>query len=253
MNMNMGPMNGDITVAPGQHAFVMLGERTLFLCHLTMFHDEEHRFQLVLRATLPDDAMRRYLADRKANPDATYFLGNSTDDLMTVQSIQSGRRDAFKADVFRGIPIQRDYPEWPWKNQTPIIAGASVRIDHVVYARHFDFGLAYPEKLTYVVFGMGDEAHLTHYQVKEPDYDHVLSLARAPAWLPAEALEAGVHLNCVDLPQDMHCTNPLTSAEQRVTYAGLPAPIYTIEPGKSYWFSTKIVNMNDPCPPHDGP
>jgi hypothetical protein len=251
--MNM-PMDGrEIDIAPGQHAFVMLGERTLFLCHLTMFHDEEHRFQLVLRATLPDYAMQAYLEDRRRNPDQTYFLGNSPGDLITVQSLQIGQRIGFIADVFRGIPIRRDYPEWPWKTEEPLIAQVPLQIDRIVYARHFDFGLGYPEKLTYVVFGSGDEAHLTHYQVKEPDFDHVLSLAGAPGWLPPLALEAGVHVNFVDRPHAVPCANPLTARVENVTYAGLPAPIYTVEPGKTYWFSTKIVNMHDPCPPHDGP
>jgi len=252
--MNMGGnMKRDIDIAPDQHAFVMLGERTLFLCHITMFHAEEHRFQMVLRATLPAYAMQAYVDDRAAHPDETYFLGNSVQDLITVPSLQAGVRKAFIADIFRGIPKELHYLSWPWEHSAPLVAQVPLTIDRIVYARHFDFGLEYPQDLTYIVFGSGDESHLTHYQVKEPDYDHVLSLRGAPAWLPPLALESSVHLNFPNLHQTMpYCFNPLPEAVYEVTYAGLPQ-LYTIEVGKTHWFSTKMLNEHDPCPEHEGP
>jgi hypothetical protein len=230
-----------------QHAFVMLGEKTLFLCHLTMLHMPEHMFQIVLRAKLPDDVMAKYLADRAQHPGETYFLGNSPDDLMTIFSLHSGVRTDFMADVFRGIPYQREYSEWPWKNQPPILHNVQLKVEREIYYRHFDFNLRYPEMLTYVVFGSGSEAHITHYQVKEPDFDHILSLAAVPEWLPAEALEAGGHINFPELRSTpVYCSSPFTRAEYQVRYAG-QLECYPIKIGTDYWFSTKITNTSNPC------
>jgi hypothetical protein len=59
-----------------------------------------------------------------------------------------------------------------------------VTIERVVYFRHFSMSFQPPDPLTYVLFGFGDEAHMTNCQTKEPDFDHIVSLAEAPDWLP---------------------------------------------------------------------
>ncbi len=251
---------GMIANPPDQHAFVMLGTKTLFLCHLTMFIMEEHRYQLVMRVSLPDYVYREYLHERKTHPVTTYFLGNSEQDLMSVPELQTGVRTGFIGDVFRGIPDPSpadnpEYPhykEWPWKGVTPAISHIPVTIERIVYYRHFDFNLNYPNELTYVLFGRGDEAHLTHYQTKEPDFDHVISLAEAPDWLPSQQLEAGVHVNIPGmLGNRASCSNPLTDASYRVQYAGISLEKCDsiIKIGFNHWCTTKVVNSKekDPC------
>lgn len=235
--------------AMDQHAFVMLGAQTLFLAHLTMFHMEDHLYQLVVRASLPDDAMAIYRAQRKLNPDETYFLGNSGEDLLTVPQIQTGMRNFFIGDIFRGIPKKKKYLSWPWKGQRPVISRVRVTIERVVHYRHFDFNLEYPRDLTYLLFGAGNEAHLHHYQVKQPDFDHTLSLAEAPAWLPVQKLEAGVPVNFPSLPHRIHCTNPLVNKRYEVQYAGRANERHHLKIGRSWWCSTKVVNDpdHDPC------
>ncbi|MBV9269599.1 MAG: hypothetical protein JO165_00790 [Candidatus Eremiobacteraeota bacterium] len=231
----------------------MLGEKTLFLVHLTMFHMEEHMFQFVLRASLPDVGMKTYRRYRLEYPDETYFLGNTDEDQFTVPSIKNGRR-TFKASIWRGIPKQREYNEWPWKHQPPIVSDMLVTIERIVYYRHFDFNLNYPQSLTYVLFGAEDEAHLDHYQVKEPDFDHIASLKRAPSWLPLEELEAGVHINFPEklavppgVPAAAYCDNPIPPGPYKVQYAGQSRE-RDIEVGNSWWCSAQIVNANNPCP-----
>lgn len=249
MNLELNHAKSALEAPPTQHAFVMLGTETLFLCHLTMFHMAEHRFQLVLRARLPDWAMNEFTRDRADHPDKTYFLGNVASDLWTVPEIAIGRRTTFKADVYRDIEHKRPrYEQWPWIGQTPLVRSVEVAIERVVYCRHFDFNLNFPQTLTYVVFGSGDEAHLTHYQVKEPDYDHVLSLATAPGWLPPAMLEMGVHLNFPALVQGARppCRDPLAAGNHEVEFAGLQ-PRRRIVVAKTFWFATNVVNAVDPC------
>lgn len=235
---------------PSQHAFVMLGEQTLFLCHLTMFHMQEHMFQIVLRASLPEDAWTTYLKHRKDHPLETYFLGNNEGDQTTVFSIHTGERTSFIADIFLGIPYKRVYEEWPWKGQTPVIGRVPLTIEREVYYRHFDFNLGYPDTLTYLVFGRGTEAHMTHYQVKEPDFDHILSVAKVPEWMPKAALESGIHVNFPGLrsTDPVYCGDPFPNKEYQVQYAGQPGTTYPLTVGPSYWQSAKIVNNNNPCP-----
>jgi hypothetical protein len=84
-----------------------------------------------------------------------------------------------------------------------------VTIERVVYFRHFSMSFQPPDPLTYVLFGFGDEAHMTNCQTKEPDFDHIVSLAEAPDWLPLHQLESGVHVT-IDGKQDLiPCSNPL--------------------------------------------
>lgn len=248
---------------PDQHAFVMLGTNTLFLCHLTMYGMEEHMYQFVIQARLPAAAMEKFLHEKQANPAKTYFLGNSEADLLTIPDLQSGARRYFIADVFRGVPNKPHYDDWPWRGQTPVIAKVPVTIERVVYFRHFADTFEAPRTLTYVLFGSGNEAHMTNCQTKSPDFDHILSLAGAPAWLPARQLEAGVHVS-VDVhrePGQAICINPLPKpasqpagesageppgADCMVRYRGtgdeLPVKI-----GFHHWFCTKVSNDPDPC------
>lgn len=235
---------------PSQHAFIMLGKKTLFLVHMTMFHMEEHMYQMVLRSSLPDDAMKKYVEDRREHPDDAYFLGNVPTELFTVPRVASGRLETFEADIWRGIPFKKHYDEWPWNGVPPFISRVPVAIDRVVYFRHFDFNLNYPKSLTYILFGADGEAHMNHYQVKEPDFDQVVSLKSAPDWIPVEDLEAGID---VDFPEmrktpPVYCTNPIPPGTYTVECAGQATNTGKIEVGNSWWCSTKVVNMDDPCP-----
>jgi hypothetical protein len=241
---------------PDQHAFVMCGTEALFLVHLTMFHMEEHCYQLVLRARLTDQVMKTYVEDRKKHPNECYFIGNAPTDGMMVPDFQSGRRTAFVADIFRGLPLKYHYRSWPWAHQEPVLHNILVQVERVVYYRHFDFNLEYPPTLTYVLFGEGNEAFLDHYQTKQPDFDQVVALSEAPHWLPKRLLEAGLHVNIPGMSSyPIPCSNPLKPGELVVQYGEQRRE--RIKVGRSYWFSTKVVNAEgeDPCHSerHKGP
>lgn len=239
---------------PDRHAFVTLGTKTIFLCHLTMYGMEEHMYQLVIEASLPDWADEKYRAERLAHPEDTYFLGNSPRDLLTVPELNSRARTWFIADVFRGIPNKAHYAEWPWEGMTPVIANVRVAVKRIVHYRPFALNMAYPETLTYLMFGAGDEAHMTNWQTKEPDFDHVLSLAAVPTWAAERELEAGIVIDIPDIPRtptagEVRCSNPLSAGSNcQVRYRG-DGPPRSIEVGPTYWFCTKVANNTaNPCP-----
>ena len=237
--------------ADRRHAFIMVGTNTLFLVHMTMFHMEEHCYQIVLRAQLPEAEMARFREWREQSPDQTYFLANLTESALDIPQIASGELGSFMAEVFAGIPPKDLYTEWPWKDQAPVIASVRVTIERVIYYRHFDFNFDYPRNLTYVLFGAGDEAHMQSYQTKEPDYDHVLSLAEAPAWLPKNKLASAVTVSFPTLrSRPVRLANPLTRESYDVEYQGFRtylgyrfADLHPLRPGKTWWFHTSPLNI----------
>jgi hypothetical protein len=230
-----------------QHAFVMLGRKTLFLCHLTMLHMEEHEFEFVIKASLTPEATKAWEADRRQHPDETYFLGNVESDGMSVPQLATGERTSFTASIWAGIPVKHHYRTWPWKRVKPIVADTPVTVERVVAFRHFDLQQNYPESLTYLLFGSGDEAHICHYQTREPDFDEVATLVETPAWLPAPLLQAGVHVNFPDLrATPVYCSSPLLDEDYKVQYSG-QAETYPLKVDRSLWFSTKVTNAKDPC------
>ena len=245
----MEPVEGPgITYSLDQHAFVMAGRDTLFLVHLTMLHMEEHEFEFVLRASLTPEATKAWQDDQRQHPDETYFLGNVEADLMAIPDLATGARTTFQASIWAGIPIKHHYKVWPWKNIKPIVENTPVTVERVVAYRHFDLQQNYPETLTYLLFGAGDEAHLCHYQTREPDFDEVVTLTRAPKWLPYPLLEAGVHVNFPTLrATPVYCSSPFLDQDWKVHYSGQTPNVYPLSIDRSLWFSTKVTNATDPC------
>ncbi len=251
-----GDHDGDTILMPShQHALVIVGTQQLFLVHMTNMWTGCHQYQAIFRIHVPADVKSEYLKDRNRHRTDWYIIGNTKDDLMSLPEIKRGKRTSFTGSIWRGLPSSEGTESWPWANEKPVIESFKVTIDQVVYFRHFDFNLNYPNTLTYILFGAGDEAHLNHYQVKQPEFDHVVTLTEAPSWLPQTGLEAGMPINFPDIPaspggrqlgQSVYCSNPLTRGTHHVQFAGYgPGRAITID--RSIWFGTWPVNEEDPC------
>lgn len=230
---------------PDVHGFVMAGLDTLFVCHLPMFFMKNHRYQLILKISLPDYAMHRYRRERREYPDEVYIFNNVPEDLMTLPQLQNGEITSFIADISRGAPG----PDGP---NPPFIHNVRATVDRVVYFRPFDENLNYPTYLSYILFGAGNEAHLSHFMTKYPDFHQVLDLAEVPSWIPPQQLESGVPINLAALPncpsgKQTYCSNPLTLPSYQVHYEG-QEELYDIKIGNCYWFDTAGLNMpHNPC------
>lgn len=225
---------------PDQHGFVMAGFQALYLCHLPMFSMQNHMYQAIFKASIPEPAMQEYVSDRQQHSNEAYILGNVATDLMTIPQLVTGTTVSFIADIFRGLPGDPN-------KDIPLIHNVRVDIQRTVYFRHFDYSMDHPRYLTYVLFGTGNEAHMTHFLTKEPDFDHVMDLAEVPDWLPPQQLESGVHVNIVSLLGIVpYCSNPLTDPIYQVQYEGQES-FYTIKTGTSYWFDPTSLNSKDPC------
>ena len=242
---------GDIAEEPERHAFTIVGESALFLVHMTMFMMEEHAYQFILHIRLAEAATRLLSELRRANSRTTFFLGNTAADLLTVPELQTAQRRSFRADIFCGIPWSHTYEFWPWRGIRPAIRDVPVAVERVVYFRKLDLNLNRPLTPTYLMFGQDNEAHLHNLQIKPPEYDHVVSLSRRPEWIDSTRLDAGMPVSFPTLSAApdgwrVPCKDPLPPGGYLVKYRGLPE-LRVVEVDRTWWFSTKVVNPENPC------
>lgn len=228
--------NTSIVNKPDQHGFIMAGTARLYICHLPMFNMQDHMYQVTLEVQIPDDAMRIYLEDKKNYPDQFYVLGNVQTDLFTIPDIMLGKTTSFIADIFRGMP---DDPN----KDTPLIHNVETRIERIVYARHFDYGIPYPSLLTYTIFGNEQEAFLDHYLTKETDFMNLVELASVPEWLPIDLLKTGSNAGFIGYSNQLvppAC--PIPAGVYQVNFQGQDQ-VYDLRVGNSFYFDTDILNM----------
>lgn len=225
MHQESTPVN-----TPDMHGFVMMGRETLFLDHLPMFGMENHRYQFLVQASIPDEAMAAYLRASEENPDTPIILGNLSTDLFTIPQAVVGEVTSFQADLFVGLP---EDPE----TDTPLVHNVTVNLTRIVYVRHYAEQMAFPSSLTYLLFGRGQEAFLSHYQTKAPDFQHIVELAQVPEWLQSTSLEMGVLINFPTVSGATSVTsNPLIDPSYQVQYEG-ESPLYPITLKKSLFWS----------------
>ena len=258
-----------VTNHPHQHAFLLVGEKAHFAVHMTQYHHEEHKYQLVMRVSLPVEAMLELEAVRSRNPLDSFVLCNDAADLFMVPELPAGRRRTFRGNIFQGLPdlsgVDMEAPHFfPWDlaRTTPIIADVEVTVERIVTFRPFAHHLVQPEFATYLLFGEGDEAHMTNLQTARlasgpfeepmfgPDYDHLMSLKAAPAWLDQPLLEAGVVVSVPALrlndpetgAHSIPCGVPFKDGQTlTVLYRGMGTPLKVVA-GNTVLAATAVCN-----------
>lgn len=217
---------------PCQHAFALMGDETVFGVHLTQYHCDKHRYQVVLRLGFVDpDQAEEFARQRQNHPDATFIFCNGETDaekfsIPALGALNTRWGDAKDArvhgNVFYGfrppkvVPPDEHWFPWNLEDTIPMIANVELRVLRVVLYRPFSLQDIAPPKATYLIFGEGNEAHMTNIQtgrllsgpgempVFGLDVDHIMSLEAAPEWLSSDMLEAGtvVTLPAIDRYDD---------------------------------------------------
>lgn len=253
---------------PMRHAFCVVGTDTIFLCHQVMSHMEGHNCEFVLEVELSADIKRQILVDRLAGH--SHFIANQEGDngeyLMTLAQLKSGNKTRFQADAWNAIPNEHNPPKAPWGDPEspdvdPWLANFEVTIKRIVHYRHVNMNAPTRIHEQYVLFGKGEEAHIYHSIIFQPEYGHVATLAKVPEWISQDQLMASVVIALDDLPWRLdrtYCDIPLISNKKyKVEYFGInhyydpngnPAakvPDYYIEIATTYWYSIWIVNYWD--------
>lgn len=261
---------------PHQHAMTLVGHRTVFAVHMTQFYMEEHKYQLIFEVILPPKVAAALDGHRRRHPCDWFVLSNDAGDLFTIPEIASGRRTSYRAQIFQGLPpfthrAEEDPHFYPWSANRvrPLLTDFEVQVGRVVMFRPFAHHLDLPEFATYLLWGRGDEAHLTNLQTGHqhsgpfqalsfgPDYDHVLSLRQRPPGLDDAQLEAGMVLTAPGIrlrhgregSQCIPGTNPIPPDRPlQMLYRGIQ-PALTVVPGETFLFGTAVINSPDALRP----
>lgn len=253
---------------PMAHAFIVVGNETIFLCHQIMSHMEGHNYEMVLEVELPKDTVEALRKDRMAGH--THYLANS-EEWHRLAAIKAGHVILFEANIWNSFEKHpRLLPPWgtPEAPRPPWLKAVPVKVKRVVHYRHINENLVGRTFEEYFLFGKGDEAHLYHSVLRQPDYDHVATLATVPKWLNKAQLEAGVAVSFPRLVWESErtsCENPLPdNSHHEVRYFGIteyrhnatgedpkPVPRYEVHVDRTWWYSTRVVNyfLRNPCPP----
>ena len=159
----------------GTHNMMVVGEETVFLSHLPMFHSE-HRFQVILEATFrrKEEALDRiYTEDRRSHSRVKMYTISPADQFVLSRlfapDAQPAIRDAFQGTVFRGHLERGGKP----------ISGledTEVRVTRVVYAKELRPDDPKAKKLEYILFGKGRELFLAHRITQAPDFDQLVAV-----------------------------------------------------------------------------
>jgi len=235
---------------PARHIFILVGEKTHFLCHQLALH-RDHRMEAVLEAKLSGTDWDRLLKRRKQG--RTIFLANVTGDMSTLHAIINGENGEIDAEGWDYFPARADWDMkhfWPWAEKAVFreIRATEVKCHH---SRHLGATAMPQAHEQYRLFGKGGEAHLYHMANNRPDYDHVASLASVPEGIDPARLEGGLCVEFLALPWEegsIPCCNPLPSGRYEVRENG-KHQTFQIDVGRTHWFSTRILTgPQDPCP-----
>jgi hypothetical protein len=265
-----------------QHAFILVGEKQLFGVHMTQYHCELHKYQLIVKFNLPQNIYENYLRLHQKNPDDTFILCNAKDKKsatfdevrsFSVPDIGAGMVTKFTANIFQGMrplspeEIESDEHFFPWakKYAKSALGEFEVCVKRIVTFRPFNHLYTLPRYASYLIFGdsTSGETHMTNLQtaalvtspfeppVFGPDYDHVMSLLERPGWLQQDAmLESGVVVTTpiVQLTdsQTGRPTIPGISPFSKGTTVEVLyrgiGPVRSVTAGASYLFSTVVCN-----------
>jgi hypothetical protein len=230
---------------PDEHGFVLTGPSLRHGHHLPMFHFAQHRYQAVLRFGFSDAVRDTIKADAATHPTAVYALVNTGE--MLLKSIAEQKKP-FNAYISRITPQAKGHATFE-------TIGWSFRVSvlETLKLRKFNDADEFPEWLTYILYGQGDEVALAHRPTKADDFDQVLELKGLPDGLSDKQLAKGtVRVRFPKLAErpsggGHYTKNPLPEppykAEAEVNKTWQPI---TIHIKSAPWFDTDFLNMANP-------
>jgi hypothetical protein len=265
-----------ITNMQHQHAFVMVGRQHPFGVHMTQYHCEIHKYQIIIKLVLPEEVRMEMERLHDAFPDDCFMLCNQPGhkvgevyNFFSIPELACGDVKEFHADIFQGLRPPSDAESriphfFPWNLERckPVIASVIVKVERVVLFRPFDHHRQLPEFATYLIFGEQHEAHMTNLQTAAlatspfeppafgPDYDHVMSLNAPVDWLEPSMLKAGIVVTVPKIPlidpvsgePTIPCKKIFTPGEEfEVVYRGL-TPVKKAIAGRTYLQCTAVCN-----------
>ncbi len=264
---------------PCQHAFIMVGTGRAYAVHMTQYHCEKHKYQLVMEVDFASrNDMAEYVRQREMYPDDTFVLSNRIEDKYSIPQLGGGIRTEFTGALYRGFrppvpPIDENWFPWNDKDCIPVIDKIEVKVRRIVLFAPFSHNEIAPDTAIYYLWGTRDparegstlEAHMTNLQTASLltgphapplfglDHDHVMSLREVPQWISDDMLTAGIKVSVPSiLRKDPQTGQTVLMPEPPfkpkdvipVLYRGMN-PAYNVVVGPTYFWGSTVNNSQE--------
>ncbi|MFG2291119.1 hypothetical protein ACGFOU_34220 [Streptomyces sp. NPDC048595] len=195
------------------HRFLILGKEKLFFYHLALYNPQSgHNYQAVFSFSIKDsgELKKMYLDDRAQHEDERVFYSLRCPHHFELPELKDGKQ--FKVHLER-VVVKPDGSR-DFQQMTTAETTVDCKKEDVLSFRELG-GMPYPEYLTYLVFGAGDEIHLAHQLAERPNWDEAITIHPMGAIDPAMLKK--VPTLVIDAIKDAHgklVESPLKKGQQ---------------------------------------
>ncbi|MGW4805544.1 hypothetical protein [Kitasatospora sp. NPDC004272] len=238
--MSTGPLPDTLSATGDRHGhrFLLIGKKTVFSYHLGLYHVPIHAFQLITAFGLDDRLRTTYLDDLAAHEDQQVYYSLFTEGHWPLQELVDGTRTSLPVELER-VTVDAEGR----RTFTPLLPAVDVssRKEDVVHYRPLVADAGYPDFLTELVFGRGDEIHLTHTLAGAPNWDEVITTVDPQGFRPADlAPAATLTVPSVKDPHGAAPKSPLTPGARYEAGIGDRAVSFTV--GRQGWWNNTSLN-----------
>ncbi|ROR33866.1 hypothetical protein [Kitasatospora cineracea] len=236
--MSTAPLADTVSADRHGHRFLLIGKTTIFSYHLGLYYVPIHAFQLITRFGLPDTLRETYLADLAAHENQQVYYSLFSEGHWPLSEIVEGTRTSLPVELER-VTVDAEGK----RKFTPLLdaVDAGCHKDDVVHYRPLDPDAGYPDFVTELVFGRGDEVHLAHALAGAPNWDEVITTVDPRGFQPADLAPAAT-LTVPSL-KDPHAAAPKSPLTPGTRYEGRigDRPV-SFTAGRQGWWNNTSLN-----------
>jgi hypothetical protein len=146
---------------PSIHGMAVVGEETIYLSHLPMFHSP-HDYQVIFEVNLNEKAKATYLASKRTFAETVYTI--APESFVLPEMVENPK--PFHAALYRGH----------FERGGEAITDVIITITRVVHFKKFDPHQPKLGSARFFLFGKGKEKFLAHEISAKPDFDQILAV-----------------------------------------------------------------------------
>ncbi|MER7707502.1 hypothetical protein ABTX81_31970 [Kitasatospora sp. NPDC097605] len=219
------------------HRFLLIGTKTVFVYHLPLYFVPVHAFQLISRFGLAQTLRDTYLKDLGENEDKQVYYSLFSEGHWPLQEIVDGTRTSLPVELER-VTVDSSGS----RTFTKILdeTTATCRKEDVVLYQPLN-ATAYPDYLTYLAFGQGDEIHLAHQLAASPNWDEVITTVQPTGFQQTDLDHAAaVTIPAIKDPKGVVTKSPLTKGQSYEGTIGSRKVAFTA--GRQGWWNHTSLN-----------
>jgi hypothetical protein len=233
------------------HRFLILGRKKLFFYHLALYNPNSgHNYQAVIELDIQDQGQLRatYLADLEQHLDQRVFYSLSCPVHFELPELKAGKTFPVILErvVVNAEGDKREFQQIPIEGST---ATVNVHCRGEAAGQVFSFrklsDIPYPDKLTYLAFGAGDEIHIAHYLARPKNFDEAVTIHTSSPIDPA--LLHSVPTLIIDTIDDPHGPinpSPLVTGHEYVGLLDGNGDKLSFKVGRQAWWNFTTLNNN---------